>query len=363
MAGFGLVHLVVNWRKREAWIRMVSLGAALLSVLVAPVLYLLETGNSLVAVLLSADINSGDPAVLANMVFVRPGWERVLELGDNYYMVDPARLLHPAILVALLVGLPFLLWRLRNSLAAQLLAGMLLVPTIVCFVPPIATFFGNHIVSPGQLWRLAWPIPLAALLTVGWMLWEMTRYAQIGLNNPEGSHRAARFLPLVLVCALMVMAAPASAARVRDVYRAAEIPPTLGSRFDPIFGWMHDHIKKPSVVLAPDWVNACIPAYSAQANVVSLRGEQILKHLAALKRRAPGRIEVPRGALDVRRFFSHSSLQEKLGIIRRHNVDYVMVASRSPLNGLLERQPGFTAIETPGKSFSIYAVNPAKLAR
>jgi hypothetical protein len=260
-----------------------------------------------------------------------------------------------------LVGLPFLVWRLKSSLAAQLLVGMLLVPAAVCFVSPIATFFGDHIVSPGQLWRLAWPIPLAALLTIGWMVWEMTRYAQIGLNTSGASRRVAQFLPLVLLCALMVAAAPASVAGVRDVYRAAEVPPTVDSRFDPIYGWMHDHIVEPSVVLAPDWVNVCIPAYSAQANVVSLRGEQVLKHLAALNRRVPGRIDVPQGALDVHSFFYRSTLEEKIRIIQRYEVDYVMVRADSPLNGTLKHEPGFTTIDTPKKRYRLYAVDHSNL--
>jgi hypothetical protein len=362
-AGFGLFHLAVNWRRKEAWIRTVSLGGALLSVLIAPVLYLLATGDSLIAVLKSADINSGDPDVLANMVFVKPGWQRVLELGDNYYMVHPARLLDPATLVALLVGLPFLLWRLKHSLAAQLLVGMLLVPTVVCFAPPIATFIGNHIVLPGQMWRLAWPIPMAAFLTIGWMVWEMAHYMQIGLNRSGESHRVGQFVPLVLICALMVAAAPASVARVRDVYRATEILPTVGSRFDPIFNWMRDHIKETSVVLAPDWVNTCIPAYSAQANVVSLRGDLLLGVLRALERRAPGQIEVPQGVLDVWRFFYYSTPEQKFRIIERYEVDYVMVPAGSPLNRTLKSQAGFTALDTPGEGYTLYAVNRSKLDR
>ena len=363
MAGFGLFHLAVNWRKKQAWIRTVSLGGTLLSVLVAPVFYLLATGDSLIAVLQASDINSGDPDVLANIVFLLPWRKKILELGDGYYMMHPSLLMNPPILVAFLVGLPFLVWRLKSSLAAQLLVGMLLVPTAVCFVPPIATFFGDHIVSPGQLWRLAWPIPLAALLTVGWMIWEMVRYAQIGWNKSESSSRFAQFLPLVLVCALIVATAPASVGGIRDVYRAAEVPPSVESRFDPIYGWMRDHIVEPSVVLAPDWINVCIPAYSAQANVVSLRGEQVLKHLAALNRRAPGGIDVPQGALDVHNFFYRSTLEEKIRIIQRYEVDYVMVPANSPLNGTLKHEPAFTTIDTPGKRYSLYAVDHSKLVR
>ena len=331
--------------------------------LVAPGLYLLTTGSSLVAVLKSADINAGDPDVLANMVFVRPAWRRVLELGHNYYMVHPSRLLEPTILVAFLVGSPFLLWRLKHSLAAQLVAGMLLVPTVVCFVPPIATFFGNHLVLPGQLWRLAWPIPLAALLIIGWMVWEMTRYAQIGLDSSGVSRRVTKFLPLVLICALMVAAAPTSVGEAKAAYHAVSGTQSSGSCFDPAFGWMQDNIKETSVVLAPDKENTCIPAYSAEANVVSLRGGPLLEHLAALERRVPGQIEVPQGTLDVRRFFYRSTLEEKIRIIQRYEVDYVMVRADSPINGTLKRQPGFTAIDTPGEGYTLYAVNRSKLDR
>jgi uncharacterized membrane protein len=314
-------------------------------------------------VLQSADINSGDPDVLANMVFLLPWREKILELGDTYYIMYPSLLLNPPILLAFLAGLPFLLWRLKRSFAAQLLGGMLLVPTAVCFVPPIATFFGNHIVSPGQLWRLAWPIPLAALLTVGWIVWEIVRYAQIGLNRSDGSRLVAQFLPLLLVCALMVAAAPTSVAGARSVYRATETPPTIGSRFDPIFGWMQNHITDSSVVLAPDPVNTCIPAYSAQANVVSLRGEQVLKHLAALRRRAPGQIEVPQGALDVHSFFYRSTLEDKIRIIQRYDVDYVMVRADSSLDRTLKGQPGFSATDAPGERYNLYAVDRSKLDR
>jgi hypothetical protein len=363
-AGFGLLHLAVNWRKRGAWIRTMSLGGGLLSTLVVPVLYLVATGKSLVALLLSADINSSDPDVLANMVFVKKDYEtRLLELGDNLYMVHPVRLLDPAILVVLLVGLPFLLCRLNRSLAAQLLAGMLLVPAAVCFVPPIATFFGNHVVLPGQMWRLMWPIPLAALLTIGWMLWETTCYAQIGVNNTGESPPIYQFLPLVLSCTLMVAAIPKSVDEAKTVYHAVRGTKSSSPCFDPIFGWMQNNIEEPSVVLAPDAENTCIPAYSDQANVVSLRGAIPRSVLPALEKRAPGQIDVPQGALEVHNFFSHSTVEEKIRIVQRHEVNYVMVPSGSSLNGTLKSQPGFTVMDTPGERFTLYVVNRSKLAR
>jgi Family of unknown function (DUF6077) len=363
-AGFDILYLATRLRDKGAWIRTLSLGAALNSVLVAPLLYLLATGESLVAMLKSADINYGDPAVLANMVFAKKGWQRVLELGDNYYMVNPERLLDPAILVAFFVGLPFLLWRMKRCLPAQLILGMLLVPTVVCFVPPVATFFGNHIVLPGQLWRLAWPIPSAAFLAVGWMIWELIGYAQTGLNSFGKSPRVAHFLPLMLVCALMVAVAPKEAeGEVKAVYHAIEGTERPSPCFDPVFDWIQDNVKKTSVVLAPDKENTCIPAYSTQANVVSLRGGLLLGALPALERRVPGQIEVPQGDLDVRSFYRRSTLEGKVRIIQRYELDYLIVQINSPLKRLLKNQPGLQPINIPSDQYVLYAVNRSKLRR
>jgi hypothetical protein len=278
-------------------------------------------------------------------------------------MVHPSQLLEPAILVTFSVGLPFLLLRLKRSLAAQLLVGMMLVPAAVCFVPPVATFVGNHVVLPGQMWRLAWTIPLAALLTIGWMAWEATRRAELGLNKLGVTSRVTRFLPVAVVLTIMAAATPVSLDEVNAVYRAAKGAQGSGRCLDPIFHWMQDNIRETSVVLAPDMENTCIPAYSANANVVSLRGGLVLWVLPALERRAPGQIDLPRGALDVWKFFSRSTLAEKVRILRRYEVDYAMLPADSPLNGTLKRQPGFTAIDTPGEKYSLYAVDRSKLGR
>ena len=360
-AGLGLLHVATDWREGEAWMGAAGLAGALLSVLLAPLFYLLATGESLVAALRSADISSGDPAVLSNMVFVKPEWHRVLELGNGYYMVHPAQLTNPVVPVAFLVGLPFLLARLKHSPAAQLLVGMLVVPAVVCFVPPVATAFGDHVILPGQMWRLAWPIPLAASLTVGWLLWETTRLARAGLRACEGLRRLGRFLPLLLVCTLTVAAAPVSAGKAAAVYEAIAGTRDPGMCFDPAFRWIGDHVEEKSVVLAPDLENTCIPAYSANANVVSLRGGLLLRVLPALQSRAPGRVDVPRGTLDVRAFFYDSTPDEKLRILERYDADYVMVRAGVPLDETLRSRPGFAAVYASPGGYSMYAVDRERL--
>jgi uncharacterized protein DUF6077/uncharacterized protein DUF6541 len=361
VAGFCLVHVIVN--RREAWAKVASLGGALLSVVLIPALYVLATGNSLTAFLKSADINSHDPEVLSNMAFVRPEWEHILPIGGGFYIMHPSLVLNPVILIAFLLGLPFLLWRVRRSLAAQLLLGVLLLTTVVCYVPPIATFVGDRIVLPGQLWRLAWPIPLAALLTLGWMAWEVTRRVEAYLSGLDIARRGARFLPLVLVGALMVAATPPTVAGAESVYRTdEEAAQVKRDCFDPIYYWMRDHVMEPSVVLAPDLENTCIPAYSASADVVSLRGGLILDVLPELERRVDGEVSVPRGALDVQTFFSRPTSEEVIPVLRRHDVDYVMVPKGKPrLSELLVRLPGVVATFSPKQGYHLYVVDHRRL--
>ncbi|HEU4494981.1 MAG TPA: DUF6077 domain-containing protein, partial [Rubrobacteraceae bacterium] len=277
VAGFGLVHVALNWRRREAWTTMVALAVALWSVVLVPALYVLGTGNSLTAVLSDADINSHEPEVLANMVFVKPWWNHILELEGGYYIMHPSLILNPAIVAAFVLGLPFLLWRLKSSLAAQLLFGTLALATIICYVPPVATFVGDRIVLPGQLWRLAWPIPLAAALTLGWAAFSAVVLAERRLNVLGAPRGATRLLPLLLVAGLVAAAWSPSVEGARDVYRSGqEGGPAGRSCLSPIYPWLGGILNRPSVVLAPDLENTCIPAYSANANVVTLRGGSIL---------------------------------------------------------------------------------------
>jgi hypothetical protein len=365
MAGFGILHLATNPRSREAWARISAMGLAGLTVIAVPAVFIFAVaGEPLTAVLTDSDINSGDPDVLRNIIFVSPGRQRIFEFADGSYMMHPSLVLNPVILTAFLLGVPFLLWRLNRSLAAQLLLGVLVFTTVVVYVPPIATFLGDKVVLPGQLWRLAWPIPLAALLALGWLTWEATRYAAAWLGRFRPTHYLALALPLLLVVALTVAAVPSTMAGLELVQRHKEA--ARGSGFwpaDPIYPWFRDEIASPVVVLASDLYSARIPSYSSEANVVSRRGSLVLSVLPKLEKRAPGQIEVPQGSLDVQEFFSGTDLGTGVEILRRHEVDYVMVRSNSQLDKTIDGLPGFDPLEEPSKRYNLYAVDLRRLGQ
>lgn len=360
MAGFGILHLAACPRSGAAWARNSLMGLAGLTAVAVPAISVYTfTGEPLTTVLTDSDINSNDPDVLRNMIFVSPERDRIFEFADGSYIMHPSLILDPVIAVAFVLGVPFLLWRVKDSLAARLLLGTLLLTTLVVYAAPIATFLGDNVVLPGQIWRLAWPIPLAALLGLGWLSWEATLRAGSWFGGP-----LARVLPFLVLAVLTAAAVSPAASGVEFVQRFNEQSRSAGFwPIDPIYPWFHDEAISPVVVLAPELQSARLPAYSSEANVVSRRGNLVLSVLPALEERAPGRIEVPQGSLDVRKFFDGTDLRTAVGILRRNDVDYVMVRSGSPLDGVLDELPGFEPVREPSERYSLYQVELLELDR
>ncbi|CAN5873527.1 hypothetical protein BH23ACT11_BH23ACT11_30550 [soil metagenome] len=358
LAGFALFHLAITWRDWVAWMRIGRLGLAGSSILIAIEALVLFTGDSLTDLLKDSDINSNQPDVLANMVFAKPELKRIYEFDDGSYIMHPWLLLEPVVLAAFILGIPFLLWRLRRSVGAQLLLGALLATAAAVYVPSIATFIGDNVVVPGQLWRLAWPISLMALLIVGWIAWEIVRLAELGLNRVGLPRRASQFVPLVIVVAGISAAAPVALAQAKEVYREDEVARSGGSCLEPAMRSIRDNVKEPSIVFAPDAINTCIPAYSSRANVVSFRGGLVAMRLPLLEERVSGSIEIPQNFVDVSRFFSGQlTAQDGVQILRSYEVDYVLVPADAPINAALENLPGVTAENIPGERCKLYAVD------
>ena len=362
MLGFGLAHVASNPRRRAAWKGMAALALAMWSVALGPLL-LLFTGESPAAVLYSADINATPPKILEYTVFVTESWRHIYEFDDGSYIMHPWLLLNPVILGAYALGVPFLLWRLKRSPTAQLLLGGLVVVSVVVYVPPVATFVGERLIVPGLLWRLAWPIPLLGLLTVGWMAWEALGYAETRLKGGGIGRGATLALPLVLVAALMVVAAPTAVAKAVGLYREHEVARTSNYHPDPIYPWIRDNLREPGVLLARDSVNNVVPAYSDTIDVVSQRGEGMIRDRDELEQRAGSKIHIPRRYLDVHDFFFGPTLDaEAHEILRRYDVDYLMVYAAGPLDERLKTLPGFSAVDgAPKEKYGLYAVDLQEL--
>jgi hypothetical protein len=361
--GFGVAHVAVNLRLRAAWTGMVVLALGMWSAVLGPVVLLLFAGRSPEAVLFSADINATPPKVLEYTVFITESWRHIYELGDDYYIMHPWLLLNPVILGTYVFGVPFLLWRVRTSVAAQLLLGGLGVVTVAVYVPPVATFVGDHLIVPGLLWRLAWPIPLLALITTGWMVWEAIGYTEARLRGFGIGRSVTRVLPLALVALMTAAASPPSVEKAVGLYRKFEVARTTNYDPDPIYPWIRDNMKDPGVLLARDSANNILPAYTTSLDVVSQRGEGMIRDRDELERLAGSHIGIPQRYLDVHSFFFGPTLdREAYGILRRYHADYLMVYADSPLDERLKTLPGFSPVEdAPRARYSLYKVDLERL--
>ena len=91
------------------------------------------------------------------------------------------------------------------------------------------------------------------------------------------------------------------------------------------------------------------------------RGGLVLRARPRLEERVPGQIEAPQGAVDVQKFFSGTTFRKGAEILRRHDVDLVMVTAGSSLEAALRRLPGFEPVEEPSDRYNLYNVDLRKL--
>ncbi|MCA1729669.1 MAG: tetratricopeptide repeat protein [Actinobacteria bacterium] len=288
------------------------------------------------------------PGVASSLLSGFIYYDQIQQVGDRY-IVDPILLLTPAVLGAYVLGAPFLVLRVQRSPAAQLLLGTLLLIPVVCFVPPIAGPISEAI-GPWILPRLAWPLPLAAVLVLGWMLWEGLTYA--GTRLRESGSRTERLAglllaPLVVFCGL-VAAAPSSVAQLESTDESGETPQEEVSCSDPVYRWMQDNLPAPSTMLAPESENSCIMARTSSVDILNYRKQK------------PGNKEF-RTILE--RFYNSATLDnDMIRALRHYEVDYVMLSKDDQLGEQMRHRPNsFIEVEIPGDRYVLYEVNLSNL--
>lgn len=338
-AGLGFFHLIANYRQAGSWGGVLGLGAAITSIAVPPVLYLLATDSPLLSRLSSN--------VAESLIRTWAASKRLLIIGGDSYVMHPALVLNPAVVTAYALCVSFVIFRLKRDLAAQTLLGVLAFTPLLIYVPPVSTPLAE-IVGPWVLVRLSWPISLAVPLVLSWVLWELLSYARARLESSSASivRHSSVFLPILLVVVLVAATSPVSFAAIRTADEFGEVPIDEASCYDPVFSWMQSEITEPTTVLAPYKENSCVPAYAANANVVTLRG---------LSRD-------DRAARDLRSFYNSSVLGEQnLQLVRRMEAGYVLLPKDSPLNAQLRHLPGFAALDNPGERYDLYRVDQSAL--
>jgi hypothetical protein len=197
------------------------------------------------------------------------------------------------------------------------------------------------------------------------MVWEALGYAEMRLRDFGIGGTVTRVLPLALVALLTAAAAPPSVEKAVGLYRKFDVARTSNYDPDPIYPWIRDNMKDPGVLLARDSANNVLPAYSTALNVVSQRGEGMIRDRDALEKLAGSQINIPKPYLDVHSFFFGPTLdREAYDILRRYHVDYLMVYAGSPLDERLKTLPGFSPVDdAPTEKYSLYNVDLERLGK
>ena len=360
VAGFGLVHLALNLRSLRDWLAVFGLWASGLLVALPLAGYLLVTDSRFIS-----RLSNTAPAVAEFRVRVWEYGDRLLALGDGSYIMHPALLLEPLVFAGYAVGVPFLVWKSWRTVAARLLLGTLLLTPAVVYIPPVSSFIGE-VIGPWTLWRLAWPIPLAAALTVAWAAWEALAYVRRKLGEIRSSRFAvnpakfaAALLPLSAVVLLAAATLPAVSTGVRAVDTPAEVPWGATTCSDPVFPFLAQELEASGGIMAQDRENSCIAAYSDGLQVLSYRDEA-LNVQAALGREEA---DSPQGRGVVERFFDSPLItRQKIGVLESRGVDYILLPVNSPLNPALGGLPGITALDNPGNRYNLFRVDRDELS-
>jgi tetratricopeptide (TPR) repeat protein len=344
--GFGLVHLGLE-RDLRTFGRLVLAALFLGTGLILPAIQLLGVDRAWLAFDLQG---TTDPNLLTRLGMATRAY-RLSLLPNAAYALHPAAVLQPVNLIALL-GLPLLLWRLRKSLAARLLLGTFVFVPLLLYFPLTGRLIGR-LITPWLLYRMAWSIPLAAALTIGWCLWAGIEYLGKRLARAGTASWAFAILPLAVLALVAGVLGPSihrGQVYLEDVRSDPRRAQCQGVA--PLLEQLPEIVKTQSIVLASHDLNFCIPAFTSQAKVLAYRWT------TTLSRFPPDR----RGeALQrVRDMLYYSSARfvdgELAAILARYDVRYVLIKEERLLNLQLQRLSAwFEPIAEQG-GYVLYAV-------
>ncbi len=280
---------------------------------------------------------------------------RLWLLNGNRYILHPAIILQPVILLGFLFA-PLLVLHLRKSNAARLIVASMVAMPLLLYVPPLAALAGKF-VTPYLLWRLAWPLPLLAILAIGWLVWRL-------VSGPASlvSRRSLRASNVILYAGLLTAVALALVIARPNIKeglvnfeerRSAQEFTTCATARDALHfldDLAHDEYVN---VLASRQLNFCIPGLAPLANVVEFRGYGTVNRLPIEQ------VDESLQRVQDATYFNSVDLVDDLVVaaIERQNIDYVMVEKdRIHLDLQIRHLPQLFTSVYADRDYALYAV-------
>jgi tetratricopeptide (TPR) repeat protein len=348
-ASYGALYLACERSKRALW-SLVSVALVLVLCLAIPVVQYLRYLAPMPIDLAGL----GDAVEFARLSMAVSRYRLWLLDGDRY-ILHPSIVLRPLILLGYLLS-PLLLLRLRQSNAARFIIASMVALPLLLYVPPLAAIVGKF-VTPFLLWRLAWPLPLLSVLTIGWAIWEalggasgLVRRHSIRVSAVLHGVGSLAAIGLALVIAWPDVKRGLTNFRERLSAEAFSTCSTARTALLHLDQLAHD---QPVDVLASRSLNFCIPAYAAMANVVEFRGYGTVNRLPA--ELIPDSLQRVEDAT----YFSSAIVVDDLVVtaIKRYDIDYVLVEKdRLSLDLQLRHLPTMFTQVYGDRDYALYAV-------
>jgi tetratricopeptide (TPR) repeat protein len=190
-----------------------------------------------------------------------------LRLLDGGRYVADARILElDRLMIVALWLTPFLLWRLRWSLAAQFLFSTMVVPLALIFNPITASWLG-WLIGPLFISRMVWLCPVA--LVVGFYFYSCTRVVQRWLRERLLFTRRSLLLQMVPVVLLVLVGLLLRG----DIKASADsfgemMSYTVSEDDQAVIDYLSGHLTADSTIMVEYPMSYQLPAYSTRANVV-----------------------------------------------------------------------------------------------
>lgn len=295
IGGFALINLLQ--RSRISLRRWALIGLTSVPVFLAPLVIHAITPESIFSITA--------PAVKA---LLRLSAGRLV-LQPPFYIADPSLFENPIIIFALAL-VPLLVFRLRSDRRAQFLFGSTVVTLALVFNPYTAWVLGQAI-TPWQLWRLTWGIPVALLVTDLVVQIAGSIGASASVPATRYSRAAIAYLVVAGIGALLL-----SNLNLERSVSYLRKPHALDAQLEDVMRALPRVVTDPSIVLVPRDLTRLPAAFSLNAQPISM-----VAH-------AP---EDPMGA-EIDKFYSGDAESDKSQqFLDFYNVNYILVPKGTPL--------------------------------
>lgn len=409
LTAFGAFHLLLNLGQKAAWQRVAGLAVLVITVMILPLIQLYlargetplapsypssfegwEIEERLVPILpfldvrgldvygrlpplttyVGSDANSDTNPFLVMRFAVNMDRQRLIIFDIDHYMLNPRLILEPVYLLALLL-IPFLLFGIRQNLTAQFVVSVTVAVLFVMFNPWVTPLIGN-LVMPWILWRFIWLLPYTLIISLAlyrllttrrfthWLTSKLERLHLVGDNRPNG-----RLLPKypaitngaygLLAASLLfsVLLLPLINRNLIDLRYRPTSPyfyPNPASIMNALTILTEQNGE--AMVLADQDLSVSVAAYVANANIVAHRVPTTSEIFPADEQD----VALQR-LIDQARFYDTDFITaESLQTLDRYDVQYVILASASPLDQQIRLMPEAFTHLLDDSSYSLYAV-------